>query len=155
MSLEIERLLDDTSWALLQSLQEDARLSYSELGRRVGLSAPAVVDRIRRMEELGIITGYRVELDLSKLGYSIIAFMRIESFPGEFARLSDRLQSMPEVLECHRVTGSDDYIAKVAVASVAHLESLIDQFTNSQLTTLIVLSSPVTRRTIDHGPRYS
>jgi len=59
------------------------------------------------------------------------------------------------VLECHRVTGSDDYIAKVAVASVAHLESLIDQFTNSQLTTLIVLSSPVTRRTIDHGPRYS
>ncbi|MGG6297349.1 Lrp/AsnC family transcriptional regulator [Leptolyngbya sp. AN02str] len=148
MTLESDRLLDDIGWDLLDALQEDARLSYRELGRRVGLSSPAVVERIRRMEEAGIITGYRVELDLSKLGFSIIAFMRIEATPGNFANLADRLKAMPEVLECHRVTGSDDYIAKVAVSSVTHLEALLDRFTESQLTTLIVLSSPVTRRAI-------
>jgi len=154
MTLETEKLLDEIGWDLLRALQEDARLSYSELGRRVGLSAPAVVERIRRMEEAGIISGYRAEVNLAKLGFSITAFMRIESSAGNFSSLSDRLKRLPEVLECHRVTGSDDYIAKVAVSSVAHLESLIDQFTQSQVITLIVLSSPVLRRTIEHPPEF-
>lgn len=149
MALEIEKLLDDTGWEILRALQDDARLSFSELGRRVGLSSPAVVERIRRMEDAGVITGYRAEVNLSKLGLPILAYMRISSLPGYFHDLGAVFKAMPEVLECHRVTGSDDYLVKVAVSSVAHLESVINQLSQSQVTTLIVLSSVVTRRTID------
>jgi Lrp/AsnC family transcriptional regulator, leucine-responsive regulatory protein len=148
MTLDSQTGIDEISWQILQELQEDARLSYSELGRRVGLSSPAVVDRVRRMEEAGIITGYRAEVNLTKLGLPILAFLRVATPPGQCSTISSTFLKYPEVLECHRVTGSDDYIVKIAVASVAHLESLIDQFRHSQLTTLIVLSSPVTRRTI-------
>lgn len=155
MALESEKLLDDVGWHILRSLQEDARISWSELGRRVGLSSPAVVERVRRMEEAGIITAYRAEVDLSKLGYPILAFMRFGSMPGESSALSALFQKHPEVLECHRVTGSDDYIVKVAVSSVAHLEQLVDQFTRSQITTLIVLSSPITHRVIENGPEVN
>jgi Lrp/AsnC family leucine-responsive transcriptional regulator len=149
MALETEITLDNINWELLQALQEDARLSYSELGRRVGLSSPAVVERVRRMEEAGIITGYRAEVNLEKLGLPIIAFMRIVSPPGQCAQVSPAFNKFPEVLECHRVTGSDDYIAKVAVSSVAHLEALIDRVPHYQITTMIVLSSPVTWRLIE------
>ncbi|HEY9624451.1 MAG TPA: Lrp/AsnC family transcriptional regulator [Crinalium sp.] len=142
-------MIDDINWEILRALQEDARLSYSELGRRVGLSSPAVVERIRRMEEAGIITGYRVELSLEKLGFPIMAFMRVVSPPGQYSNIGSSFAQFPEVLECHRVTGSDDYILKVAVSSVAHLERLIDQFAHSQVTTLIVLSSPVKDRIIE------
>lgn len=152
MTLEVEKLLDETSWALLRELQEDARLSYSALGRRVGLSSPAVVERIRRMEEAGIITGYRAEVSLAKLGYSIQAFVRVASMMGESHSVGSVYEQYPEVLECHRVTGSDDYILKVAVASIQHLEQVINRFSRSQITTLIVLSSPITRRTIEHPP---
>jgi Lrp/AsnC family transcriptional regulator, leucine-responsive regulatory protein len=140
--------LDEINWEILQALQEDARLSYSELGRRVGLSSPAVVERVRRMEEAGIITGYRVELNLEKLGLPIMAFMRVVSPPGQYSTIGSSFVQFPEVLECHRVTGSDDYILKVAVSSVAHLESLINQFAHSQVITLIVLSTPVKHRMI-------
>jgi len=149
MNLETERILDDTNWQLLHALQEDARLSYSELGRRVGLSSPAVVDRIRRMEDAGIITGYRAELNLDKLGLPIMAFMRIISAPGQCIESGQIYGKFPEVLECHRVTGSDDYIVKVAVASVGHLERLIDRLPHHQITTMLVLSSLVTERIID------
>ncbi|MBE9180654.1 Lrp/AsnC family transcriptional regulator [Oculatella sp. LEGE 06141] len=148
MALESQVEVDGISWQILQALQEDARLSYSELGRRVGLSSPAVVERVRRMEEAGIIVGYRAEVNLEKLGLPIMAFMRVASPPGQCASISTSFLKFPEVLECHRVTGSDDYIVKVAVSSVGHLELLIDQFDHSQVTTLIVLSSPITRRTI-------
>jgi Lrp/AsnC family transcriptional regulator, leucine-responsive regulatory protein len=145
--------LDEINWEILQALQEDARLSYSELGRRVGLSSPAVVERVRRMEEAGIITGYRVELSLEKLGLPIMAFMRVVSPPGQYSNIGSSFAQYPEVLECHRVTGSDDYILKVAVSSVAHLETLINQFAHSQVITLIVLSTPVQHRMI--GPPKS
>ena len=155
MTLESEKVLDDINWEILRALQDDARLSYSELGRRVGLSSPAVVERVRRMEEAGIITGYRVELNLEKLGYPIMAFMRVVSPPGQYSNISSSFTTFPEVLECHRVTGSDDYILKVAVSSVAHLESLIDHLEHSQVITLIVLSSPVKRRTIEPRDGYN
>ena len=151
MTLESEFLLDDIAWQILQALQNNARVSYSELGRQIGLSSPAIAERVRRMEEAGIITGYHVELNLEKLGLPIIAFMRVVSPPGQFTSITSSFTSIPEVLECHRVTGSDDYILKVAVASVTHLESLIDKFPHSQVITLIVLSSPVKRRNIDRS----
>ncbi|MDX2215621.1 MAG: Lrp/AsnC family transcriptional regulator [Oculatellaceae cyanobacterium bins.114] len=151
MTLESEPLLDDVSWEILRILQDNARISYSELGRQIGLSSPAIADRVRRLEEAGIITGYRAELNLEKLGLPIVAFMRVVSPPGQFTNIGNSFARVPEVLECHRVTGSDDYILKVAVSSVTHLESLIDKFPHSQVITLIVLSSPVKRRTIDRS----
>jgi len=143
-------LLDDTGWQLLHALQQNARLSYSELGQRVGLSSPAVAERIHRMEDAGIISGYHVEINRSKLGYPITAIIRMSTSPGDqCSRFATFVQEIPEVLECYRVTGSDSLIMKVMASSVEHLESLIDRLSaHGQLTTSMVLSAPVTRRVV-------
>ena len=150
MTLEIEKLLDDTGWQLLRALQQNARLSYSELGQRVGLSSPAVAERIRRMEDAGIISGYHAEINRSKLGYPITAIIRMSTSPGDqCTRFATFVQDIPEVLDCYRVTGSDSLIMKVMAASVEHLESLIDRLSaHGQLTTSMVLSAPVTKRVV-------
>jgi Lrp/AsnC family leucine-responsive transcriptional regulator len=146
MANDPERLLDAIGWRILDELQRDARLSYSELGARVGLSPPAVAERMRRLEEAGVITGYRAEVDPAKLGLPITAFIRCTS-PGP--QVGAIARQSPEVLECHRVTGSDAFILKVVVASVAHLESLIDRLLPyGQPTTSLVLSSPLPQRAI-------
>ena len=150
MALEKERLLDETGWHILEALQENARLSFSELGQRVGLSSPAVAERVRRMEDAGIITGYRAEVNTAKIGYPITAIIRVSNSPGErCARLTASTQSIPEVLECYRVTGSDSLIMKVMAASVEHLELLIDRISeHGQLTTSIVLSTVLSRKVV-------
>lgn len=150
MALEIEKILDGTGWQLLQELQQNARLSYSELGQRVGLSAPAVADRIHKMEETGLITGYRAEVDMSKLGLPVMALIRLGSVAGQSCNIvAQRVSDIPEVLECYRVTGSDSVVVKVVATSVAHLEQIIDQLTQYGLpTTSIVLSKPMQRPTI-------
>jgi Lrp/AsnC family transcriptional regulator, leucine-responsive regulatory protein len=150
MALEIEKLLDDTGWRLLQELQQNARLSYSELGQRVGLSSPAVAERIHKMEDAGIICGYHAEVNVAKIGFPITAVIRMGSAPGErCTRPIAYMQAMPEVLECYRVTGSDALVMKVMAASVEHLEAIIDRMSaHGPLTTSIVLSTPVTRRII-------
>lgn len=150
MALEIEKMLDGTGWLLLQELQENARLSYSELGQRVGLSAPAVADRIHRMEEAGLITGYHAQVNMSKLGLPVTAIVRLGSVAGQSCNLvAIRVSEIPEVLECYRVTGNDSVIVKVVATSVAHLEQIIDHLTlHGQTTTSIVLSKPQQRYTI-------
>src|SRR5215471_5256545 len=150
MALENERLLDETGWHILEALQENARLSFSELGQRVGLSSPAVAERVRRMEDAGIITGYRAEVNTAKIGYPITAIIRVSNPPGErCTRMSASTQAIPEVLECYRVTGSDSLIMKIMASSVEHLESLIDRLSeHGQLTTSIVLSTVVSRRIV-------
>src|SRR5437763_2081738 len=103
MTLESEKLLDETGWHLLQELQQNARLSYSELGQRVGLSSPAVTDRVRRMEEAGLITGYHAEVNLTKLGLPILAIIRLGSFAGQSCnRMASQVSEIPEVLECYK-----------------------------------------------------
>ena len=150
MALENERLLDDTGWHILEALQENARLSFSELGQRVGLSSPAVAERVRRMEDAGIISGYRAEVNMGKIGYPITAIIRISNSPGErCTRLTASTQEIPEVLECYRVTGSDSLVMKVMASSVEHLEALIDRLSeHGLLTTSIVLSTVVSRRIV-------
>ena len=150
MALEYERMLDETGWLLLEELQQNARLSYSELGQRVGLSSPAVADRIRRMEEAGIITGYRAEVNRSKLGLPVTAIIRLSSVAGQSCNLvSQRVSEIAEVLECYRVTGGDSVVVKVAATSVDHLERIIDHITLYGLpTTSIVLSKSMQRRVI-------
>lgn len=152
MALEIEKMLDTTGWLLLQELQQNARLSFSELGQRVGLSAPAVADRIHRMEEAGIITGYRAEVNVGKLGLPVLAIIRLGSVAGQSCTtVARRVSEFPEVLECYRVTGSDSVVIKVVAASVAHLERIIDQLSMYGLpTTSIVLSKPTQKKMITH-----
>lgn len=153
MAFAAERMLDATGWRLLQELQEDARLSFAELGRRVGLSTPAVAERVRNLEAAGLVRGYRAEIDLAKLGLPILAFVRMSVVGDVLSRITAVAQELPEVLECHRGTGDDSFVMKVAVASVEHLEHLIDRLTPFGTTsTSIVLSSPVPRRTVAPPP---
>jgi len=144
-----EKLLDDLGWKLLVALQENARLSFAELGRLVGLSTPAVAQRIRRMEDEGIIRAYRAELDPQRVGLPIVAFIRMSIVGNVLAKLTTRVRSMPEVIECHRSTGEDSFILKVNVVSVEHLKNVIDRLTPYGTTsTSLVLSSIVDRNVV-------
>lgn len=124
-------------------------MSFTELARRVGLSTPATTERVRHLEAAGLIRGYRAEIDLARAGLPILAFIRMSVVGDVLVRLTAVVQELPEVLECHRGTGADSFIMKVAVSSVEHLERLIDRLTPFGTTsTSIVLSSPVPRRTL-------
>ena len=143
-----EKILDEIGWKILRELQENARISFAELGRRVSLSIPAVTERVRRLEDAGIITGYHAEVDAEKIGLPITAFIRMNIVGDMTPRLTVLLKELPEISECHRGTGGDSFIMKVAVASVEHLQEVIDRLTPYGITTTtIVLSSPVKRRT--------
>lgn len=152
MTLRAPRLLDDTGWRILDELQRDARVSFAELGRRVGLSTPAVAERVRRLEAAGILAGYRAEVDLKSVGLPILAVVRMSAVGDVLARITATVRASPEVLECHRGTGADSFVMKVAVSSVEHLEAFIDRLTPFGTTsTSIVLSTPVPWRAI--GPQ--
>jgi Lrp/AsnC family transcriptional regulator, leucine-responsive regulatory protein len=139
--------IDATNMRLLEELQGDARLANAELGRRVGLSAPAVAERVARLQEVGAITGFRAEVDPRALGYSLSAVIRIRPAPRELRKVADLAQDTPEITECHRITGDDCYLMRAWVRDVEHLEELIDRFAiYGQTTTSIVQSSPVGRR---------
>ena len=143
-------MLDEIDWKLLKELQLDARTSYAELGRRVGLTTPAIIERIHKLEDAGIITGYRVEMDLAKVGLPVTAFIRMSITGVDYSHIVEVAQASHEVLECHRGTGGDSFIMKVALESVEHLQTLIDKLTPYGITTTsIVLSSPVKRRVIE------
>lgn len=150
MAENSEKLLDDIGWQLLGLLQEHARLSFKELGQRVGLAPSSVAERIHRMEEAGILLGYHAEIDLEKVGFSVMAFIRM-STPGQnSARIAMLLAALPEILECYRLTGSEAFLLKVCVASVKQLEVLIDQLSQyGQPTTSLVLSIPLARRILE------
>jgi Lrp/AsnC family leucine-responsive transcriptional regulator len=140
---------DATDIALLQEIQEDARLSLAELGRRVGLSSPAVADRLERLEEAGVITAYRAEVDPRALGYELAVVLRIRPAPRELKKVAELARRTPEVVECHRITGDDCYLMKAHVRDVDHMEEVIDRFAiYGQTTTSIVQSSPVARRSL-------
>ena len=142
-------LLDETNRRLIAELQEDARLSLAELGRRVSLSSPAVAERLKRLEEAGVITGYCAMVDPRRLGYGFGVVIRTRPAPGKLAIVADIARSTPEVVECHRVTGDDCYIAIAYVRDVEHLEQVIDRFAaHGQTTSSIMQSSPVSRRPI-------
>ncbi|MFN0085211.1 MAG: Lrp/AsnC family transcriptional regulator [Blastocatellia bacterium] len=154
MALENEKLLDEIGWHILRELQESARISFAELGRRVGLSIPAVTERVRKMEDAGIIAGYHADVNPEKVGYPIAAFIRMSIGGNVSARIIALIREMNEVEECHRGTGGDSFIMKVRVASVAHLEHLIEQLLPfGTTTTSIVLSSPVTKRFLERPPK--
>jgi Lrp/AsnC family transcriptional regulator, leucine-responsive regulatory protein len=140
-------ILDSTNVRLLSELQDDARLTLAELGRRVGLSPPAVAERLQRLQDEGVIAGYRATVNPRALGYALGAILRIRPAPRQIAKVADVAQRTPEVVECHRITGDDCFFMKLYVRDVEHLEEVIDAFTPfGQTTTSIVQSSPVPGR---------
>jgi Lrp/AsnC family transcriptional regulator, leucine-responsive regulatory protein len=139
--------LDEVNRRILRELTARPRLGMSELARRVGMSAPAVTERVQRLEEGGVIAGCRLELDPAALGLPIAAYVRVRPAPGQLRRVAEIAAGSPEIVECHRVTGEDCFIARLQVASMEHLEDVLDRFlAHGQTTTSIVQSSPVPRR---------
>jgi Lrp/AsnC family leucine-responsive transcriptional regulator len=146
-------VLDRTGWHILEELQKNGRISFAELGRRVGLTLPAAAERVRKMEDAGIITGLCAEVNPAKIGLPIAAFIRITVVGDVFARVAQAVLYMPEVLECHRGTGADSFTLKVAVESIQHLERLIDKLTPFGTTsTSVVLSTLVKKRSFTRRP---
>ncbi|HEY7630211.1 MAG TPA: Lrp/AsnC family transcriptional regulator [Thermoleophilaceae bacterium] len=138
---------DETDRKLLEELQTDARVSVAELGRRVGLSAPSVADRMRRLEETGVIRGYRTEIDPRALGYDLGAVIRIRPHARQIPKVAQIATDTPEVVECQRITGDDCFFMRLYVRDVEHLEEVLDRFTPfGQTTTSIVQSSPFPAR---------
>lgn len=139
--------IDATDWALLSLMQENARLTFAELGRKVKLSAPAVAERVKRLEERGAIRGYRAELNLSALGRPLHVYFRVVVQPKDYTRFKKRVQSSDEIFECHHVTGAESFILRAAVADVCALEALIEQLTvYGPTTTSVILSTASDKR---------
>src|SRR3984957_16781931 len=141
--------LDAIAWKILEALQQNARVSFAELGRIIGLSTPAVAERVHRLEEAGVITGYHASLDSTKVGVPIRILVRL-TIPGgevQISRTVIALKELSEISRCHRITGSESFIIEADVVSIRHLEALIDRLSALGATsTSTVLSSPVERR---------
>ncbi|GAA1806787.1 Lrp/AsnC family transcriptional regulator [Planosporangium flavigriseum] len=141
---ELKVSVDDMDWALLRELQVDARLSFSELSRRVHLSPPAVAERVRRLEEAGIIAGYHAHVDLAKTGWTVVAIIRMSCYGPRCILRDPSVEGWPEILEIHRITGDACCILKVAAASMGAFEQVIDRLAPyGQPSSTMVLSTPL------------
>jgi len=144
--------LDTTDWAILRELQDDARLSYAEIGRRVGLSSPAVQERMRRMEEANVIKAYRADINYEAVGLPITSITRLMNIQGKLNidKVREIAQSIPQVIRCYHVMGQDEYIVQIVAQSVGDLETILHHFSDyAQLISAIVINSPVEHSTID------
>lgn len=143
----IKPLRDPTDIEIVRQLIAKPRLTTSELARHIGMSAPAVRERIQRMEEVGIIAGYETRIDPRALGYNITVFVRVRPMPGRLQQLAQLAHDTENIVECHRVTGEDCFIAKAYLRSLDELDSLLDKFlVHGQTTTSIAQSCPVPLR---------
>ena len=146
--------LDEVNRRLLTELHREPRVTMSELARRVGMSAPAVTERVQRMERDGVITGFRMEVDPAALGLPVTAMVRVRPGPGQLPKVAAAARETPQVVECHRITGEDCFLMKVHAPSIQDLELLLDRFLlHGQTTTSIVVSTPVPLRPLPctHG----
>ena len=142
-------LLDSRNQKLLAALLKKPRASITALARRVGLSAPATRERLLRLEEAGVITGWRVELDPKALGFPIAILIRVRPMPGQLPKIAKLAQSLPQITECHRITGEDCFLLRAHLRALDELDGLLDKFlAYGQTTTSIVQSSPVAPRSL-------
>jgi Lrp/AsnC family transcriptional regulator, leucine-responsive regulatory protein len=139
--------IDQTDRRIIGELVADGRVSFAELGRRVSLSSPAVAERVQRLERDGVITGYRAEIDPRALGYQLEAIVRVKPAPGQLPRIPELAAEIPEISECHRITGEDCFYIKVHLRSIDELSDLLDSFlVYGQTTTSLINASPIPRR---------
>lgn len=144
-----EAVRDPVNARILDELQRNPRLTMKELGRRVGMSSPAVTERVRRLEDSGVIQGYRLDVNPVALGLSIAAYVRIRPNSGQLAKIAELAQQIPEVVECYRVTGEDCFFIKVYIPAMDQLDKILDKFLIYGVTTTsIIQSSPVPLRSI-------
>ena len=140
-------MLDETNRRLLRELHANPRITMSALGRIVGMSAPAVTERVQRMERDSVITGYHVEVDPAALGLPVSAFTRVRPAPRQLSKVAELAAALPHVSECHRITGEDCFLIRVHAATIQELEETLDQFLlYGQTVTSMVVSTPVPRR---------
>jgi Lrp/AsnC family leucine-responsive transcriptional regulator len=146
-------LLDGANLRLLAELRDDPRLTMAELARRIDMSSPAVTERVRRLNEAGVIHGFRLDLDPTALGLPVSAYIRVRPNPGQLPRVAELAESIPEIVECHRVTGDDCFIMKVHFPAMDQLDRLLDRFLlYGTTTTSIIQSSPVPPRSAPLPP---
>jgi Lrp/AsnC family leucine-responsive transcriptional regulator len=142
-------LADETNVTLLRLLEKNPRAPISQLARRVGMSDPAVKERILRLAESGILAGYRLELNPKALGYQLTAFVRVRPLTGHVNKIAELAPTIPEITECHRVTGEDCFILRIFIKDIAYLDRVLDRFlAHGHTTTSIVQSSPVPPRSL-------
>lgn len=150
MTPESTATLDATDWRILAALQRDGRASFADLARAVAMSPSAVAERVRRLEETGVISGYRAVVSAERVGLTILAFVRLRYPTGNYGPLNRMLDAVPEILEAHHVTGEDCFMLKVAARSMRHLEEVTGRIcTLGAVTTTIVYSSPLPHRDLD------
>lgn len=142
--------LDATDWRLLEALQQNGRASFTDLARTVAMSPSAVTERVRRLEEAGVIAGYSAVVDIERVGLPILAFIRLRYPTSNYKPFHDLIGVTPEIIEAHHVTGEDCFMLKVAARSMRHLESVAGRVAGlGSVTTTIVYSSPLPRRAIE------
>jgi Lrp/AsnC family transcriptional regulator, leucine-responsive regulatory protein len=142
-----EVLLDEVNLRILTELQDSPRLPMAELGRRIGMSAPSVTERVQRLERAGVIAGYRLDIDPAAVGLPVTAFTRIRPMPGSLPKIAELAAELPEVTECYRITGEDCFLIKLHAPAIEQLEATLDRFlAYGSTTTSIVVSTPVPRR---------
>ena len=154
-AFESKPALDAKDWQLLELLQKDARTGYAELGRHVGLSAPATAERVKRLEDAGVIRGYRAEVDPQKLGYVIEAVIRLRCDGSACARVGQALADIPEIIDYRRLAGEDSGSLRVIAMSVSHLEAILDRILrvhpSISTTTLVVLQTSYANRSLSRA----
>ncbi len=139
--------LDTIDRKIIGELSTDGRVPLAELGRRVNLSSPAIADRVHRLETAGVITGYRAEIDPRALGYNLTAIVRVKPAAGQLSKIPELARQIPEIGECHRITGEDCFYVKVHLRSIDELSAVLDRFlVYGETTTSLINASPVPRR---------
>ena len=146
------QLLDELNTRILTELTTDPRLRTTELARRLGVSTPTVRERVARLEESGVIRGYRLDVDPSALGRPVAAWVRLRPGPSQIPRIIELAERTPEVVECHRISGEDCFLMRVQVAEIAALEDVLDKFlVHGQTTSSFIVSTPIPPRNVPLG----
>ncbi len=155
----MRKILKNENWSpdaidsrLLALLDDNARISVAEMARAVNMSSPSINERLKRMEELGVINKYSLELDPESLGYPLTALVRMRQYPGKLKQLEALIQDIPEIIECDKVTGEDCFYARICFQSMPQLDDILDQVSAlADTNTSIVKSTPVKRRNVPYG----
>ena len=139
-------MIDNINRRILNALQKNARISYAELGKQVHLSAPAVAERIRKLEQEGVISGYSVSVDMDKLGLPVVAIVQCKVFRAMERQFKELLLTIPDIIECYNTTGEQAFVIKMATRSMARLDDILELFGDmSDTNTMMILSTPVHR----------